>query len=121
MRERLKSKKICFISKFVGIFTNKQSQIAPNQNLNFEDQKPASKTNQQEILEKKNDINILPNIEQNKLNKQKLILYHHYFKDNDFIIVKKINLNIIKEKQIKIGLIIKKGYEIFLDICHLLM
>ena len=52
-------------------------------------------------IEKKNDINILPNIEQNKLNKQKLILYHHYFKDNDFIIVKKVNLNIIKEKQIK--------------------
>ena len=52
-------------------------------------------------IEKKNDINILPNIEQNKSNKQKLILYHHYFKDNDFIIVKKVNLNIIKEKQIK--------------------
>ena len=52
-------------------------------------------------IEKKNDINIFPNIEQNKLNKQKLILHHHYFKDNDFIIVKKVNLNIIKEKQIK--------------------
>ena len=52
-------------------------------------------------IEKKNDINILPNIEQNKSNKQKLILYHHYFKDNDFIIVKKVNLNIIKEKQTK--------------------
>ena len=28
-------------------------------------------------------------------------LSYHYFKDNDFIIVKKVNLNIIKEKQIK--------------------
>ena len=76
-------------SKFIIIFTNKQSQIAPNQNLNFEDQKTASKTNQQEILEKKNDITS----NESANNYQKIKENNNKREDNKIVKIKRLTFD----------------------------
>ena len=76
-------------SKFIIIFTNKQSQIAPNQNLNFEDQKTASKTNHQEILEKKNDITS----NESANNYQKIKENNNKREDNKIVKIKRLTFD----------------------------
>ena len=76
-------------SKFVGIFTNKQSQIAPNQNVDFEEQKTASKTNQQEILEKKDDITS----NESANNYQKIKENNNKREDNKIVKIKRLTFD----------------------------
>ena len=50
-----------------------------------------------------NDINIISIVTQKPLKENKLNKYNHEFNDDSFVIVKKININIKKEKQNKIN------------------
>ncbi len=76
-------------SKLIDIFINKYSQIAPNQNLDFEEQKTASKTNQQEIFEKKNDITS----NESANNYQKIKENNNKREDNKIVKIKRLTFD----------------------------